>query len=79
MIWQDLVMGIGAWMFSIALIPAIRSNSKPPVSTSLLTAGILSTYVVCMATLGLTLSAVSTGATATCWWVLFVQKLKKGD
>jgi len=77
MIWQDFVMGVGAWMFFIALLPAIKSNDKSPTSTSLLTAGVLSVYVVCMATLGLMLSAVSTAITAACWWILFVQKLKK--
>ena len=77
MSWQDIVLAAGAWVFVIALIPAIRAEEKPPVSTSLMTGGVLTVYVVCMFTLGLVLSAVSTGLTATCWWILMVQRIMK--
>ena len=74
--WQDWLLGVGAWVFIIALIPAIKGkqSDKPPKSTSLMTGGVLTVYVVCMLTLGLIISAISTGGTALCWWILFFQK-----
>jgi len=73
-IWQDQVIALGAGVFIIALIPAIISTNKPPASTSLITAIVLTTYVCCFLTLGLIVSAIFSGGTAICWWILFFQK-----
>lgn len=75
--WQDWIMALGAWVFIVALIPAVKAKDKPPTSTSLMTGGVLTIYVVCMLTLGLVVSAISTGGTAFLWWILFFQKRRQ--
>ena len=74
MIWQDFLMMIGSFGFAIALLPSVFGKSKPARLSSAITAGILTSYVVAMATLGLVLSAIATSITATLWWILFLQK-----
>ena len=77
MIWQDILIALGSVGFTIALVPAILGKSKPPKSTCLLTSGILYSYVLAFATLGLWYSAVTTVSTAACWTVLLVQGAMK--
>lgn len=73
--WQDYVLAIGMWVFSIALIPAIiAENDKPPKSTCLLTAITLSVFVVTLLTLKLILGGIAEGVLASLWWILFFQK-----
>jgi hypothetical protein len=78
MTWQDILLTTWAWIFIIALIPAIRAKAKPPAATSLLTAIVLLIFAACYASLGLYISAISGSITATCWTILFFQKLKLG-
>lgn len=74
MIWQDVVLAIGGWLFAFALLPSLlRSNTKPARETCLLTAGVLTVFVVVYVSLGLMLAMVSTAATALCWWILLAQ------
>jgi len=51
MIWQDLVLTIGGFALSIALLPSIKSKDKPSKYTSLFTGTILASFTVCYATL----------------------------
>ena len=74
MTWQDIVLAVGAWVFIVALLPALFSKDKPPVSTSVLTGGILAVYVVVNVTLHLLLNAFSTGILSICWLTLGAQK-----
>ncbi len=74
MIWQDVLIMIGGFGFAIALIPAVWGRAKPPKSTCLLTATILTSYIIAFATLGLWLAAISTSLTAMMWWILLIQK-----
>ena len=74
MIWQDIVMMIGGFGFSIALLPSIFSSKKPAKTSCLITAIIMAAYVVAMATLGLLLSTIANGITASLWWVLLIQQ-----
>tara|TARA_Y100000310_G_C20559612_1_gene752358 strand:+ start:752 stop:937 length:186 start_codon:yes stop_codon:yes gene_type:complete len=41
MIWQDIVLTIGAWIFSIALLPSVFGKDKPALSSSVMTAPVL--------------------------------------
>lgn len=75
--WQDYLMMVGGIMFSIALIPCVRGEGKPDWRTSLLTGGILASYVPALATRGLVLSSAATAATATIWFVLLYQVLRR--
>ena len=71
--WQDWIFSIGQWCFSIALIPSIIGKSVIPISTSGLTAVVLTSFVVAFFTLNLTCSAWSTTVSALCWWILLVK------
>ena len=76
MIWQDILMAIGGVGFSLALIPSVIGEHKPEKSTCAITGGILTSYVVAMATLGLFFSSIAIGITATMWWVLLYQQVR---
>ena len=77
MIWQDLVLTIGGFALSIALLPSITSKNKPSKYTSLFTGTILASFTVCYATLGLIMASIATASTASLWLTLFIQKRKK--
>ncbi len=74
MIWQDILMMVGGFIFSVALLPSVLGKEKPARSSCLITGTILTSYVVAMATLGLWLSAGATVLTATMWFVLLLQR-----
>jgi len=77
MIWQDTVLMVGGFIFSIALIPSVRSKNKPAVSTSLLTGGVLTAYIICYATMGFWLACSSGLLTAVMWFVLAIQRKRQ--
>lgn len=70
MSWQDLLFAVGSIVFAIALVPSIRSADKPALSTSLLTGGVLATYVVAFATLNLWYAAATDAVCVAAWFVL---------
>jgi len=74
MIWQDIVISVGQWIFIIALMPSIFSQNKPDVKTSLITAIVLTVFGFTFLTLNLIIGGLSGLGTAFCWWILFVQK-----
>lgn len=74
MLWQDILIMVGGFVFVIALLPSVFSKGKPAKSTCFMTAAVLSSYVGAFVTLGLFLSAFSTGLTALTWWVLLFQR-----
>jgi len=76
MIWQDLIFMIGGFIFAPSLLFIIKAKDKPPIATSLPTAIVLTVYLICYATMNFWLAFISTGLTAICWWVLFVQRRK---
>ena len=78
MIWQDIVIMIVCYGFGFALIPSIRSASKPALWTSFLTGLGLVVIAVCFVTLGLWLSFISEVFAATMWFILYVQKVRGG-
>lgn len=74
--WQDILMMVGGFILSVALIPTVISKGKPARSSCLLTGGVLASYVVAMATLGLWLAACATALTTTMWFILLFQRRK---
>lgn len=77
MIWQDWVFFIGAWIFTISLIPTIRGKQKPELSTSLTTTIIVFIFIFCFATLGLWLSVIANTAVGIAWGILAYQRWKQ--
>jgi hypothetical protein len=74
MIWQDIVLAIGSWIFIVALVPALIGKDKPPVSSSALTGAVLAVYVMVYLTLHLWISVASTTILSIAWLTLAVQK-----
>ena len=77
MVWQDIILSIGSWLFIIALIPSILGKNKPPISTSVLTGSVLAVFSLTYATLELWLSVASTALLSLAWFLLAVQKYRK--
>jgi len=75
--WQDVVLMLGGFGFVVALLPAVRSSKKPPISTSLSTGLILTSFCVVYGSLGLWLAFIATGMTATMWFILAIQVSKR--
>lgn len=72
--WQDYVLMVGGFGFALALLPSVFSKSKPARSSCALTGGILATYCIVYATLGLTWGFISTLLTTIVWGILIFQK-----
>jgi hypothetical protein len=79
MIWQDVAIMGAQWIFVWALVPALQARSKPPLITSLFTSIGLVLMGVAFITPPLTLylSSVACFAAATCWFLLFKQRLSQ--
>jgi hypothetical protein len=75
--WQDWVLMIGGFAFSASLIYSIVTDNKPSEITSITTFIVLCAFWACYYTLGLLLASISTGLTAVCWLILFLQKRSK--
>jgi hypothetical protein len=72
--WQDIVLALGSIIFSIALLPSLRSEHKPAVSTSLITFGVLVVFALTYASLSLWFSTASITVNAGAWLALALQK-----
>ena len=73
MTWQDLVFAGGQFFFIFALVPAVLSRTKPPLSTSVVTGGVLYVFAATYATMDFWLSATSAAVVASLWAVIAVQ------
>lgn len=77
MSWQDFVYAVGNIIFAIALIPSIKSNDKPSVYTSAITASTLIVFSVTAITLELYLTSFVTVVGAMMWLILVIQKIRQ--
>lgn len=68
--WQDYVLAVGAFLFTIALIPTLRGKNKPAFSTSVITSTVLWVFAGTYATLELWLATVAQVVGACAWGVL---------
>lgn len=75
LLWQDVVLMVGGFVFAPALVVSIVRRVHYPLLTSLPTAVALTAFVVCYVSLGLYLAAVSTGLTTLCWYVLAFRRV----
>ncbi|MDO8623750.1 MAG: hypothetical protein Q7R54_00100 [bacterium] len=76
MAWQDIILSVGSWIFTIALIPSVLSKDKPALSSSLMTGSVLGVYAVTYVTLSLWAAAASTVLVAAMWYTLAIQKVR---
>lgn len=74
-VWQDIVLMIGGFIFAPSLIVSILQRTEMPILTSLPTAIVLTAFVACYLSLKLKLAAVATTLTALCWYVLFFMQV----
>lgn len=74
MAWQDIVITVGTLVFVIALVPALISKDKPPVSTSLVSGITILIYAFTFSTLGLWFSFVINIISGSLWLILAWQK-----
>jgi len=75
--WQDYVLPVGAFMFSIALIPTLRSKTqKPALWTSIGTVLVLIVFAVTFATLDLWVSAIAEAIGVLFWSALAIQVIR---
>ncbi len=75
--WQDLVLGIGAWIFLAAIIPSIiHPSAKAPFSTSVLNTAVLATFSVTYWSLDLWGACASNTALTLGWAVLTMQRYR---
>lgn len=69
---------VGSFGFSIALLPAVRADKKPPKLTCGMTGSILVLFCTAYSTLGLWAAFSVTLLTCTLWFILLVQQLILG-
>ena len=74
--WQDWVITIGQIIFIIALIPTVRGDDKPPVSTSVVTGIVLLTFSIAQYSLGLTTSTFTSIILGLSWLYVGYQKFQ---
>ncbi len=77
MVWQDIVMAVGQFIFFVALIPTIKAKEKPALSTCVVTAVILTAYIPTLWTLRLYTGMTSTVLIAGGWWTLAIQNYSR--
>lgn len=68
--WQDYVLAVGAFLFTVALIPTLRGINKPALSTSVMTSAVLWVFAATYATLELWLATIAQVIGACAWAVL---------
>ena len=72
--WQDWVLSVGAFAILVSLVPTIRGEQKPALTTSIMSTVIVATFGVTMATLGLWLSALANVGISGAWALLAYQR-----
>lgn len=77
MYWQDFILAAGSLVFTIALLPSIRSVHKPALATSTLTSAVLLTVAFTYATLSLWFAFVTATLNCVAWLILAYQRYSK--
>lgn len=75
MTWQDAVLSLCSLIFIIALVPSLRSASKPHVKSCVLTGIPMLAITTVYVSLGLWFSALTAAITAGMWFALAAQQL----
>jgi len=75
--WQDWVVTVVQFWFTVALIPTLRHpTNKPTLSTSLQNGVLLFVLSATLATLHLTIGSIACAINAICWCILAYQRHK---
>jgi len=77
MVWQDWVLSFATMMLGMSLIPTIRSDDKPALSTSILTTVFVFVIGTTMVTMELWLSAAMNYLIVLGWGTITLQKLRQ--
>lgn len=77
MAWQDWVMSFATFVLGASLIPTIRGDDKPALSTSILTTVFVGVIAAVMASMGLWLSAFANAIIVVAWGVITTQKYQQ--
>jgi hypothetical protein len=72
--WQDWVFSVGGFVVLLSLVPTIRGDQKPALTTSFTTVVLMGLFAFAMATLGLWLSAIANLGILGAWAILAVQR-----
>ena len=75
--WQDLLLSICSVLFTVALIPSLKSKNKPAFATSFMTFLLLATSLIAYASLKLWYTTAITVITAILWLTLAIQRLRQ--
>ena len=73
MAWQDWVFAVGGGLVLVSLIPTIRAEQKPALTTSLMTSVLVVVFASTMLTLHLWLAAATNYAISAAWGLLALQ------
>lgn len=77
MIWQDLVISIGQFVFIVSLMPTLLSKDIPPIKTSLPTGLFLLLFGFSFLTLGMYMASLTSTINGIEWLILSYQKFYK--
>ena len=72
--WQDYVLALCSFIFSLALIPSIIGSHKPEFSTSVVTGSLLLVYSAVYFSLGLWIAGIANTVSAILWLILAEQR-----
>lgn len=76
-LWQDIVISVGGYIFLAALVPSIIGKDKPAISTSITTGSVLLAFAFAYSTLSLWSSVFSTLLMSFAWFFLGWQKYRE--
>jgi hypothetical protein len=74
--WQDIVLGVGGFAFSIALLPTVLGKNKPAKTTSAMTSFFLWSFCSVYISYHLWLTLAAGMLSALTWTVIFIQSAK---
>jgi hypothetical protein len=74
---NDLIFTTGSIIFLFALVPSILSKDKPAKKTSIMTSLVLFAFTFNYISLGLYISSVLGFITGVCWFILYIQVVKR--
>ncbi len=75
--WQDWVLGVGQLVLFLALIPSLITKQKPVLSTSIISALVLSSFATTFISLQLWFGGLATTFSALAWYTLAWQRYKQ--
>lgn len=77
MSWQDRVLAASGLILGASLIPTIRGDDKPALTTGIMTTVVISVVTVTMATMGLWLATATNVLIVIGWATITMQKYRQ--